>query len=280
MPIENPRGTAPGFIAECGGNVLVSLPGVPGEMVFLLEQVVLPFLRSRFGLRGLTVTRTLKVAGLGESRVDQIVGDLMTGSTNPAVGLLAREGETHIRVTARGEEAQFVEELVAGTCREILQRLGNRVFGQDEDTLEAVVGGILLSKGLRLAVAEWGSGGFLLSRLAAVPGSAGFLQGGVVRPPLLSARPAEDEEPEMEGACLALRADLQASGVLGLAVAENKSDPGSGAPWRAHFLFLGPWGKFQRMAALPEPPALWRRASTSALEILRRVLLVGSPDLV
>ncbi|MBI3014857.1 MAG: CinA family nicotinamide mononucleotide deamidase-related protein [Candidatus Tectomicrobia bacterium] len=279
IPIENPRGTAPGFIAEHGGNVLISLPGVPAEMVFLLEQVVLPFLQSRFGLRGLTLTRTLKVAGLGESRVDQIVGDLMTGSTNPAVGLLAREGETHIRVTARGEEARSVEGLVAGTCREILQRLGNRVFGQDEETLEAVVGGILLAKGLRLAVAEWGSGGFLLSRLAAVPGSVGFLQGGVVRPHLTSADSSEEKKPEMEGACLALMADFQASGVLGLAVTENKCGPGSHAPWRAHFLFLGPWGKFQRTAPLPEPPALWRRASTSALEILRRILLVGSPDL-
>jgi len=279
IPIENPQGTAPGFIVEHGGSILLSLPGVPREMVFLLDRFVLPFLRTRFGLRGLTLTRTLKVAGLGESRVDQIIGDLMTGSANPAVGLLAQEGETHIRVTARGEDAQFVEGAVAAACREIVARLGNRVYGVDDETLEQVVGGMLLTKGIRLAVAEWGSGGLLLNRLAAVSENTGFLQGGVVRPRLNSCSLSREEELEMEKSCHALMEDFQASSVLGLTVTGNESGQNSRAPWRAHFLYLGPWGRFQKTIPLPDPPTLWRRASTSALEILRRILLVGSPDL-
>src|SRR5574341_444298 len=85
LPIENPVGTAPSFIVDLGERVTISLPGVPREMEYLMDAAVLPYLRQRFNLTGLIRSRELKVSGLGESVVDEQVGDLEKLS-NPAVG--------------------------------------------------------------------------------------------------------------------------------------------------------------------------------------------------
>lgn len=290
LPVENPRGTAPGFIAEREGHLLVCLPGVPAEMMFLIDSTILPFLQKRLGLRGLTVTRTLKVASFGESRVDQLIRDLMTSREGPAVGLLAQEGETHVRVTARGENLESVEEAVSETCREIVRRLGSRIYGADEESLEIVVGRLLASRGLKLAVAERGCGGFLTNRLAAVPASEEFFRGGIVLPAEGTGLPVrfpcgeevssgvEGSPAEKTGAVLL--EGFQASAAVVLEVKEG--EPGAAPRPRrpVHLVCLGPWGNFSKDYSFAWlPPALWRRAGTAALEILRRILLSGSPDL-
>lgn len=290
LPIENPKGTAPGFISERRGHYFVALPGVPTEMAFLLDSVVLEFLQKRLGLRGLTVTRTLKVASFGESRVDQLIRDLVADPEGPAVGLLAQGGETHVRVTGRGEDLESVERAVAVTCKEVVRRLGARVYGADEESLEGVVGGLLARRALSLAVVERGSGGFLTSRLAAVSGSGEFFRGGVVLPPgstrILSALFPETDIPAPQSGSSAeepywkLMADFQASGAVVLEVEEGKDGAKPQARHRVHLLFLGPWGSVSKEYSFAwPPPTLWQRAGTAGLEILRRILLVGSPDL-
>ena len=96
--IENPVGTAPGFIVPTPrGGVVVSLPGVPSELRFLTERTVIPYLKERFKIAAVIVSRTLKCVGLTESSIDETLDDLITTGSNPTIGLLAQMqlGEIH-----------------------------------------------------------------------------------------------------------------------------------------------------------------------------------------
>ena len=102
----NPIGTAPGFILETEkGHLIITVPGVPRELRRMWSEAIAPFLQKKMGAaRGLIEYKVLKVCGLGESRVDEQIGDLIRGSTNPVIGLLASPGEIRIRLTAKGQE--------------------------------------------------------------------------------------------------------------------------------------------------------------------------------
>ncbi|HWT78193.1 MAG TPA: CinA family nicotinamide mononucleotide deamidase-related protein, partial [Candidatus Methylomirabilis sp.] len=105
IPIENPVGTAPGFILEQNGRVIISVPGVPHEMRYFMEHSVLPYLRTKLGICDVIVSRVLKLTGIGESLVDDRLKDLIAQSQNPTIGLLAHTqlGEVHVRLTAKAE---------------------------------------------------------------------------------------------------------------------------------------------------------------------------------
>ncbi|MBP7227967.1 MAG: CinA family nicotinamide mononucleotide deamidase-related protein [Longilinea sp.] len=144
-PIENPVGTAPAFYYDDGEHVIISLPGVPREMEYLLEHAVAPFLRRRFHLHDIIATTVLHTAGIGESQVDQWVADLET-LTNPTVGLSAHAGIIDIRLTAKASSAAEAQLLLTELSDQIRQRLGNHIFGQDEQTLAAVINAALASQ--------------------------------------------------------------------------------------------------------------------------------------
>lgn len=173
LPLPNPVGTAPCFIVEQGDRALISLPGVPREMEHLLLGRVLPYLRERYDLRGLIVSRLVRVCGLGESRVGELLGDLMTTASNPTVGTMAHLGQVDVRIAAKGADQAAAWALIAPMEAEVRERLGDVVFGVDTDTLEGVVGGVLGDRGLSLALLEAGTGGLIAERLTAVPGVAG-----------------------------------------------------------------------------------------------------------
>ena len=100
IAVENPVGTAPAFIVESGSKVIISLPGVPREMEYLIENRVIPYLKEHFQILGTIKASVLHAAGVGESQVDEWIGDLET-LINPTVGLLAHPGQVDIRVTAK-----------------------------------------------------------------------------------------------------------------------------------------------------------------------------------
>ncbi len=99
-PIENPVGTAPAFSVEHNGHIIISLPGVPREMEYLIEHAVLPYLKDKLALTDVIVIRTLHTVGQGESRIDEAIGDLETAA-NPTVGLSAKAGQVDIRIAAK-----------------------------------------------------------------------------------------------------------------------------------------------------------------------------------
>jgi competence/damage-inducible protein CinA-like protein len=161
-PIENPVGTAPGFIAPTpSGGVIVSLPGVPNELRYLTEHVVIPYLKARFQISAVIVSRTLKCMGLTESYIDEALDDLIKAGSNPTIGLLAQMqlGEIHVRLTAKAADEPAAACLIEPLEVEVQRRLGTAVFGADEVEFEHVVAGLIRQHNLTIAVAEAGLSG-------------------------------------------------------------------------------------------------------------------------
>ncbi len=184
IPIENPVGTAPGFIVEINDGAIIAVPGVPHEMRYFMENSVLPYLRQKLGIHEVIVSRVLKLFGIGESMVDEQIKDLITGGENPTIGLLAHTqiGEIHIRLTAKAEATRQAQELNARLESKIRERLGEYVFGADDETYEGVISSLLHQSRLRLAVAETNFGTSVIQTLKAMEGSEQFLSLGLTVP--------------------------------------------------------------------------------------------------
>ena len=167
--IPNPRGTAPGFIVEDPRGLLIAIPGVPAEVKFLMENSVIPFLREKFGLgQSIIKSRVLKICGISESALGETIKDLLTTSQNPTLGILATQGDMEVRVTARASSEPEADSLIAVMEAEIRRRLGNIIYGADEDTLEGIVCSLLQEMGLRLSVLETNTGGLVAQRLVSI----------------------------------------------------------------------------------------------------------------
>ena len=174
VPIENPVGTAPCFAVESERGVVISLPGVPREMTYLLDSAVLPYLRQKFNLTSVIKARVLRTAGIGESTIDDVIVDLMK-LANPTVGLAAHTGQTDIRITAKADDLATAELQIAEVEAEVRRRLGDYIYGVDKDRLEAVLVRELQRSGMRIALIEAGLGNKLHERLLQQEGSAAVL---------------------------------------------------------------------------------------------------------
>lgn len=171
IAIENPVGTAPAFMVTYPlqnpgeRGVVVSLPGVPREMEHLLEHNVLPYLREAFALNRVIVVRVLHTAGVGESQVDEKVADLEELS-NPIVGLAAHSGQVDVRIAANAASREEAQAMIATVETEVRQRLGNWIYGADQETLEDTAIDLLRERDWHLTVVEGGLEGKLLRRFA------------------------------------------------------------------------------------------------------------------
>jgi nicotinamide-nucleotide amidase len=185
LPIENPKGTAPGFIMEHSNGSVITLPGVPSEMEYLVENVVLPYLRSRFQLNQEVIQyKVLRACGLGESAIGLQIRDLMKESKNPTVGTLASLGDIKIRITAKAECSEKATALIEQMEREIRSRLGILIYGVGDETLAQVVAENLERLGLTLSVVETLTGGNISQKMA-ITGTHAFLHG-LILPSLAS----------------------------------------------------------------------------------------------
>jgi len=169
IPLANPVGTAPAFIvefsrSEARNGVIIALPGVPNEMEHLLHASVVPYLQEHFKLNQIIAVRLLHCAGLGEGAIDEKIGDLET-LANPTVGLAAHTGVVDIRITAKASSEGEAAQMIAEVEQAIRQRLGQAIFGADEDTLEQVTLEALARRGWRLTAIEAGLGGLLARKL-------------------------------------------------------------------------------------------------------------------
>jgi nicotinamide-nucleotide amidase len=185
IAIENPVGTAPAFIIERGKQAIISLPGVPREMEYLMKNAVLPYLRQHYSLQGIIKARVLHTAGAGESQIDDQIDDLERFS-NPTVGLAAHSGQVDVRITAKAASEAEADAMIGEVEATIRQRLGNWVYGADGETLEEMAMQHLQQRGWNLTVVESDLGGQLLRRLA---GSPGVFRGGE----MLAERPKDGE---------------------------------------------------------------------------------------
>ena len=165
IPVTNPNGTAPSFIVEDPRGSVFVLPGVPFELKWLFENQVAPYLRQKFSLNEIITYRVLKVAELGESRVDDLMGHFIANSKNPTVGVLAHPGQVDIRIAAKAPSKEEAMKLIAPVEAEMRQLIGKHIFAADEETIENTVGRLLREKQKTIAVCEDLTGGMVTDRL-------------------------------------------------------------------------------------------------------------------
>jgi nicotinamide-nucleotide amidase len=164
LGLKNPVGTAPCFIVETPRNAVVSLPGVPGEMEHVLHESVIPYLQKRFKLDAVLKVRILHCAGLGEGMIDEKIADLET-LRNPTVGLAAHTGVVDVRIAAKAKTESEADAMIAEVEAQVRERLGNVVFGADDDKLESVALEAVASRGLSLVAIESGLDGLLARKI-------------------------------------------------------------------------------------------------------------------
>ena len=164
LGITNPVGTAPCFIVETERNAVISLPGVPNEMEYILHESIVPYLQKRFDLNEIIKIRILHCAGLGEGMIDEKIADLETLS-NPTIGLAAHTGVVDIRIAAKARNEAEADEMIAVLEKDVRERLGDVVFGADEDQLEDAALNAVASRGWSLIGIESGLDGMLARKL-------------------------------------------------------------------------------------------------------------------
>ncbi len=174
IPVENPVGTAPCFVVEQGEGAVISLPGVPREMKYLMTERVLPYLSQRYRV-GIIKARTLKTAGIGESALDEILGADLLSASNPTVGLAAHSGQIDVRITAKATSEIEADAMIATAEALVMERAGRFIFGADADRLEEKLVDLLATTGGQMAVLQAGIGDALTPALRAVPGGEAIL---------------------------------------------------------------------------------------------------------
>lgn len=158
--IENPVGTAPSFIVESERGVVISVPGVPREMKFLITETVEPYLLRKYEL-GIIVARILRTAGVGESSLDDQIGTEILSETNPSVGLAAHHGSVDVRITAKADSKTNATKLLDDMQGRLEAQIGEHIFGVDDATLEDVVWRHVQRRQLRVHVIEAGLPGVI-----------------------------------------------------------------------------------------------------------------------
>jgi nicotinamide-nucleotide amidase len=175
--IPNPVGTAMGALVEWEGTLFATLPGVPPEMKSMFEATLEPLIRAR--TEGSIVSKTLHFAGIGESALAEKVQEFLD-ATDPTVAPLAGQGRVRLRITTRAATEKEAQEKIAPVEREMIARLSEYYFGEDDETLESAVGRLLQERGAKLALAESCTGGLLAKRLTDMPGSSAYFQEGLI----------------------------------------------------------------------------------------------------
>jgi nicotinamide-nucleotide amidase len=177
----NEKGTAPGLRLRIGNTWVFALPGVPQEMLPMLDGEVIPFLLRESGSSGAAlVSRVIRTWGESESRVAEILDDVFASSTNPTVAFLASSGEIKVRLTARAAGEDEAARLLDPVEAEVRRRLGERVFSVGSEPIEAIVLALAAERGWSVGTAESATGGMVASRFTAVPGASAVFVGAVV----------------------------------------------------------------------------------------------------
>ncbi|MDZ7640027.1 MAG: competence/damage-inducible protein A [Bryobacterales bacterium] len=175
--LPNPNGTAAGQMAKIDGKLIFLLPGPPRELMPMVMEHCLPIWRAHFPSKILR-TFTFRIAGLGESEVDDRVAPIYTKFVNPETTILAAAGDITLQFRAIAETEEEAGRLLAAVADPIRAELGFHIYSENGDSLEATVLNLLEARDATLAVAESCTGGALAARLTSVPGSSRAFLGG------------------------------------------------------------------------------------------------------
>ncbi|WP_418789931.1 competence/damage-inducible protein A [Phosphitispora sp. TUW77] len=179
--IPNRIGTAPGSIIEHQGKTILILPGPPVENRPMFLGIVEDYIRAKTGTdKAVIISRVIKILGMGESTVEERISDLVDKQVNPTIAFLAPKGEVYIRLTAKTVSEAEAEKIILNVETEISKRLGDYIYGTDDETLEGVVAGLLKKYSLTISTAESCTGGLIASRLTEIPGVSENYFGGFI----------------------------------------------------------------------------------------------------
>jgi len=265
--VENPRGTAPSFIVEDARGTVVVLPGVPSEMRYLWENAVLPYLRDERGQTGIILVRTLHAAGLSESRIGELVADLMA-QENPTLGISAKRAQYELRIGARADSRAAAEALADAAEATIRERIGQYLIGSEK--LDAAVARLMDERGLSLALYEGNDRAPTFRALSGIAQGRMLLRGAMIHP---LDRPADDDAAVSLARSGALSAREHWRSALALGV-QPASTPGADGFTMVAVALAHPKGIIEANRrydlALDES---WEFVGTLALDVLRQYLL-------
>lgn len=168
--IPNNNGTAPGCIIDTTSKIYIVLPGPPHELQPMFNETVIPFIQSKFENSYVIKSRILKLFGISESETEERIKDIIDNQTNPTIAPLVGKGEVTLRISAKAhsnDEAYYMIEVVEHQIRD---RLGEYIYGINEDTLPSIVTNLLINKKLTIAIAESCTGGNIANLLTDVAG--------------------------------------------------------------------------------------------------------------
>ena len=287
--IPQEHGTAPGLICPAGDpvgdKVVYVVPGVPWELEEMVERAVIPDLQRRAGPQAVILSRMLRTWGMSESAVAERVAERVDSQTNPTIAFLAQGIEgLKVRITAKAADEAGARRMLDEEEAELRARLGEVVFGVDDQSMEKVVADLLVERDLTLGVAESLTGGLVASRLAETEGASEWFRGSIVsyhsqvKFDLLDVPegPVVCEEAAVAmavGACKALEADV-GLGVTGVAGPTEQE----GKPVGTVFMAMA-WGESvetQEAHFAGDRQHVRQFATISLLDLLRRRISSGA----
>ena len=179
-PFANPVGTACGFIMRHENRHYLFMPGVPAEARAMTEQFVVSYINEHSGRRHIIRSKTLRVFGLWESIIQEKLTNALNLDADISLGFYPHFPEVLLRLTAHGPEAAALEERLERARNTIVERIGEYIYAEDNETLAASLGTLLLNTDSTMAVAESCTGGLLSHLITNVPGSSAWFERGLV----------------------------------------------------------------------------------------------------
>ena len=292
--LVNNHGSAPGiWLEDERGRWVAMLPGVPREMRGMLADTLLPLVRERLGAdRRVVRSRTLRTTGIGESHIADLIATIEGGVGDAGLAYLPNADGTDLRLTVRGLAPDLADEKLSGAAERLRSVVGEAIYGEDSADLAAVVLDLCRARGITIAVAESCSGGLLGARLTAIPGSSDVVLGGVIAydnavkesvlrvPKSMIDEHGAVSEPVARAMATGVKTVVDA--VASIAIT-GIAGPGGGTeakPIGTVWIALDLRGKVQsrRYMMVGDRAEVRHRSAQAALEMLRRRLASGAPD--
>ena len=179
--IRNSRGTAPGLWIEKDNKIFIAMPGVPYEMMEMMNTFVIPKLNEIIGQpKVFSIRKTLQTTGIAESVLFEKLGDLNELLGESKLAFLPSQFGVKLRVTVEGKSEEEALNKISEIEQKIRSKAGRYVFGKDEELIEEIIGKILKERGLTIAIAESCTGGLVANMITNVSGSSTYFERGVV----------------------------------------------------------------------------------------------------
>jgi len=178
--IKNEVGTAPGIIIKHEKKYLIALPGPPRELRPMMEKVLIPFLKKIRTKNWVIKSRSLKLIGLAEAKINEQVKDLLSLSGQTTVGIYTHLGEVELRITTKAQADKKADSNLKRIEGKIRNKLRAYIYAEDKETLEEAVGGIITKKKKTIAVAESCTGGYISNMITNASGSSKYFKMGII----------------------------------------------------------------------------------------------------